>query len=374
MLQRLGVPATIYVTTAAPDRTLDVWWLRLEEGLRRRRAVSVDIDGMRQHFSLASVDERAAAYRRLSLDHDDIEGNKAFVDEILRPSLILDEVLCVAYFLGWDELRKLTSDPLVTIGAHTVNHHSLADLNEDRAFAEMIDVRRRLTRELGIAADHFAYPFGSSKTCGPREFEFAARAGYTTAVTTRRQHFPTPRSSSDGPASICSRRLARKCFGTDCQRFGRFDRRGAPLARSCRYGLTAVSSCRRRSAGQSIFRSTWSKSLHPEAVCTENSGSNVGVVQPTNERRRRNASKPLNRTLSGHPCSRNDGSWVPQRVTRSAGRCATQSCHHPQHRARQRFAATPSGRIRSSAPLRGLMSLMLSLRNMIYAAGRSTKY
>ncbi|MGA7425085.1 MAG: polysaccharide deacetylase family protein, partial [Rhodoplanes sp.] len=95
-------------------------------------------------------------------------------------------VLCEAYFLGWDELRKLSSNPLVTIGAHTVNHHSLADLNEDRALAETIDVRRRLTGELGIAADHFAYPFGSSKACGSREFEFAARAGYSTAVTTRR--------------------------------------------------------------------------------------------------------------------------------------------------------------------------------------------
>ena len=115
VLQRLDVPATIYVTTAAPDRTLDVWWLRLEEGLRRRRAVSVDIDGRTQHFSLASADERAAAYRRLvTWIHDDIERNKAFVDEILRPSLISDEVLCEAYFLGWDELRKLSSNPLVT--------------------------------------------------------------------------------------------------------------------------------------------------------------------------------------------------------------------------------------------------------------------
>lgn len=166
---------------------MDVWWLRLEEALRRRHAVSVDIDGVTQHFSLANVDEKATAYRRLvTWIHDDIERNKAFVDEILRPSLISDEALCEAYFLGWDELRKLTANPLATIGAHTMNHHSLAELNEDRALAEMVDVRRRLTRELGIAADHFAYPFGSSKACGPREFEFAARAGYSTAVTTRK--------------------------------------------------------------------------------------------------------------------------------------------------------------------------------------------
>jgi peptidoglycan/xylan/chitin deacetylase (PgdA/CDA1 family) len=187
VLQRLGVPTTIYVTTAAPDRTLDVWWLRLEEALRRRHAVSVDIDGVTQHFSLANVDEKATAYRRLvTWIHDEIERNKALVNEILRPSLISDEALCEAYFLGWDELRKLTANPLATIGAHTMNHHSLAELNEDRALAEMVDVRRRLTRELGIAADHFAYPFGSSKACGPREFEFAARAGYSTAVTTRK--------------------------------------------------------------------------------------------------------------------------------------------------------------------------------------------
>ena len=77
------------------------------------------------------------------------------------------------------------SDPLVTIGAHTVNHVILAKTSDAAARSELKMGRAVLETALGKAPDHFAYPFGDPSTAGPRQFEAAREAGYKTAVTTR---------------------------------------------------------------------------------------------------------------------------------------------------------------------------------------------
>jgi peptidoglycan/xylan/chitin deacetylase (PgdA/CDA1 family) len=50
----------------------------------------------------------------------------------------------------------------------------------------MEESRRRLERELGTEVRHFAYPFGDRASAGKREFLLARKAGFATAVTTRR--------------------------------------------------------------------------------------------------------------------------------------------------------------------------------------------
>ncbi len=42
--------------------------------------------------------------------------------------------------MNWDEIRSIAAHPLVSIGAHTVNHCNLARLPEERAKREMTDV------------------------------------------------------------------------------------------------------------------------------------------------------------------------------------------------------------------------------------------
>ena len=42
--------------------------------------------------------------------------------------------------MSWDEIRSIAAHPLVSIGAHTVNHYNLKRLPEERAKREMTDV------------------------------------------------------------------------------------------------------------------------------------------------------------------------------------------------------------------------------------------
>jgi peptidoglycan/xylan/chitin deacetylase (PgdA/CDA1 family) len=87
--------------------------------------------------------------------------------------------------MTWDEIRELAADPLVTMGAHTVNHLMLGKANEATARAELATSREVIAAALGKPVDHFAYPYGGPDLVGRREFRIAADLGYKTAVTTR---------------------------------------------------------------------------------------------------------------------------------------------------------------------------------------------
>ena len=86
----------------------------------------------------------------------------------------------------WEEIAELAADPLVTIGAHTVNHPMLKKVPNDAAVrAEMEMSRSVLEAALGKRPEHLAYPVGDATSAGPREFRIAAELGFKTAVTTR---------------------------------------------------------------------------------------------------------------------------------------------------------------------------------------------
>ena len=186
ILEKHQIPATIYVVSGAPDRTMDVWHLRLEHIIRRSSSLSLAGLGLEETLSLSAPGEKKAAYARLTdIAFREFARFKAFLFDLLPASRVSDEQLMEEMFLSWEELRGLARHPLITIGAHTESHPILAQLSEEEAFGEMVRGRARITKELNCPADHFAYPYGRKCECGPREFRLAARAGFTTAVTTR---------------------------------------------------------------------------------------------------------------------------------------------------------------------------------------------
>ena len=92
---------------------------------------------------------------------------------------------CDDLCMTWPELAGLAADPLVTIGAHTVNHPMLAKLPKETARAEMELSASVIEAALAVRPQHLSYPYGDPGSAGAREFELAAEAGFKTAVTTR---------------------------------------------------------------------------------------------------------------------------------------------------------------------------------------------
>jgi hypothetical protein len=115
--------------------------------------------------------------------HKNIPAHREVSETLLSKAQVSDEAMIAEHFASWEELRELASDPLITIGSHSVTHASLLNLTEDHAMAEISDGRERLIAQLDLPISHFAYPYGERSNCSRRELAFAARAGFVTGVT-----------------------------------------------------------------------------------------------------------------------------------------------------------------------------------------------
>ena len=94
--------------------------------------------------------------------------------------------ICRDLCMDWEEIAQMADSPLVTIGAHTVNHMMLKKVPSDATVRAEMDMSRSVIEAaLGKRPQHLAYPVGDPTSAGAREFRIAADLGFKTAVTTR---------------------------------------------------------------------------------------------------------------------------------------------------------------------------------------------
>ena len=181
ILREHDVPATIYVPSGAPERSLGAWWLRLERAILAEDEITLEVPGLEPRISTETLPEKIAAYWTLTkYIHRNLNVNPSIAAQLLPLNKLSDEALNAEYFLGWDELRQVAVDPLIAIGAHSVSHAELSTIGEIEALKEMTEGRDRLVSELDCPVEHFAYPYGAVDGRGPG---LAEKAGFKTAVT-----------------------------------------------------------------------------------------------------------------------------------------------------------------------------------------------
>ena len=188
ILKEAGVPFAVYVPTSFPDRLGELWWLVLEAVIARNDRVGLVIDGRDRKFDCRTVAEKRALYDELYwwLRGRPTEAELRDVVRNLAAFYHVDiAAFCNELCMSWPELAELAADPLVTIGAHTVNHPMLAKLPKETARSEMDLSRSVIEAALAVRPQHLSYPFGDRTSAGAREFEIAAELGFKTAVTTR---------------------------------------------------------------------------------------------------------------------------------------------------------------------------------------------
>jgi peptidoglycan/xylan/chitin deacetylase (PgdA/CDA1 family) len=188
ILKRHQAPFAVYIPTSFPDRVGELWWLAIEAVIARNARVSLLIDGQERGFECRTIADKRHLFDQLygwvrSLKTED-ELRRAVRDLSARYHVDI-AAFCDELCMSWDELGRLAEDPLVTIGAHTVNHVMLAKVPEKSARSEMEMSRSVIEASLGVRPDHLSYPVGDPTSAGPREFRIAAELGFKTGVTTR---------------------------------------------------------------------------------------------------------------------------------------------------------------------------------------------
>jgi peptidoglycan/xylan/chitin deacetylase (PgdA/CDA1 family) len=188
IFRKHNVPMTIYVPSDFADAAGELWWLTLEEVVRRRTALDLVMDGAQRHFVLATAEDKNRAFDEIYwwLRRQPEHRTRQLVARLGIDSGIEPTAFCRDLVMTWDELREISADPLVTIGAHTRAHFAVSKLTPEEARAEISEGVRRIEEELGRPCLHFSFPYGDETSAGERDFAICRELGLMTAVTTRK--------------------------------------------------------------------------------------------------------------------------------------------------------------------------------------------
>ncbi len=183
ILERYEAPFTVYVTTCHIEGTIDNWWSGLAEILKNHDRIEVEALGGRHE--VRTLQQKTQVYRQFKQAAESGALSPAGISAFLKSHAINLPQIVARDALNVEDLRELSSSPLVEIGAHTASHPRLSQLSEAEARSEMAGNKTWLEDLLQREIRHFAYPYGDAGSCGPREAELAKMTGFDTAVTTR---------------------------------------------------------------------------------------------------------------------------------------------------------------------------------------------
>lgn len=184
ILDGLKVPFCVYVTSGFIEGAMEPWWYRLE------RAVSLGprvVDPFGSAYSTRTLEEMNLVFMRLRRDfmssQEQYERFSQWLDLLAPPSSI---DLHGRLFMTWEELGKISTSNLVTIGAHSHTHPVLATLSDDMAYHEIERSKKVLCSHLERDIRHFAFPFGGLGEITERDIRFVKEIGFSSAVTALR--------------------------------------------------------------------------------------------------------------------------------------------------------------------------------------------
>ena len=188
ILEKLGVPFTIYVPEHFADGTGQLWWIELELAIAASSVAAVPELFGRKPLACRTAAEKTDTYARIywRLRQMDEDAARTIVRSLCARAGVDVSRVCSELIMSWDELRVLSKNPLATIGAHTVGHYALAKLDFERALREMVVSKARVEAELGLECHHFCYPYGDAASVSDRDADLARRAGFASAVTMRK--------------------------------------------------------------------------------------------------------------------------------------------------------------------------------------------
>jgi peptidoglycan/xylan/chitin deacetylase (PgdA/CDA1 family)/CelD/BcsL family acetyltransferase involved in cellulose biosynthesis len=185
ILQRYGLPATIFLTTGVIDSREPLWFEQLALALKKTRQEFVDLEiDIPRRFWTRSEAERLDANGKIyaALRSCSDAERRHWLSEILRQLDVRDHERH-GKMLAWDDIRLMKAHR-IDFGGHTVTHPFLSKLPPQQVTWEASECKRRIEAELQTPVDHFAYPSGRAEDFAPSNQELVHSAGYKAALTT----------------------------------------------------------------------------------------------------------------------------------------------------------------------------------------------
>ena len=171
IFKRNNIPFCIFVATDFPDKKAILWWYSIENLILSSDTIHLS-DGttyvcytyQQKWDTFRLIREKILKLKQSDLIHS---LQELFAD---YPIDWLDPIQKMA--MSWENIAELGKEPLCTIGGHTITHPAFIPLSKEEIKAEIDGGTERLHSVIDYDIQHFAYPYGSVKEDGEREYEF----------------------------------------------------------------------------------------------------------------------------------------------------------------------------------------------------------
>jgi peptidoglycan/xylan/chitin deacetylase (PgdA/CDA1 family) len=186
VLDRFGVPATVFASSANIIESRPVWWKELEDYLIANSCeepLELEIDGRFRTWPLSTRLERFRAYDDLYsiVSNKTASEQSAIIEQITASLNLRAEELDDHRTMSAGELRKLAEGGMIAIGGHTHSYAKLSCLPSPLQVEEILRNKGILEEVLGQDIEYFAYPFGDDDGYTPETVRILQNVGYSLA-------------------------------------------------------------------------------------------------------------------------------------------------------------------------------------------------
>ena len=168
IFERHKVPFAIFVATDFIDQKAILWWDVLEDLVLHNDIIQFN----RQSYPCHTFQEKWDTFRIIR--ENILKFDQSQLIEILQKTFSdyhIDWYKPIREkAMTWGQVKELSQHPLCTIGGHTVSHPALNQLSDDDFRQEVKVGIEKLESITGKKINHFAYPYGSPKEIGEREY------------------------------------------------------------------------------------------------------------------------------------------------------------------------------------------------------------
>lgn len=181
IFERYNVPFAIFVATDFIDKKAILWWDILEDLIIKNDSIIFGGD----NYQCQSFQEEWDVFRILR--------EKILLFDQSKLEKGLKEAFCyydIDWYepvrrqaMSWEQVKEISQHPLCSIGGHTVSHLALNELSDQEFRQEVVDGITMLQSAIGKPIHHFAYPYGSPKEIGEREYRLISEFGFKTVFT-----------------------------------------------------------------------------------------------------------------------------------------------------------------------------------------------
>jgi peptidoglycan/xylan/chitin deacetylase (PgdA/CDA1 family) len=188
ILQRYGVPATLYVVTGCSAQPSWLWFdaLRFCIGHAREQRVRLPLADRDLALDMRTAEGRERAWHQigdlcLALPSTARRDVLTAVQGAFGVRLPLAPSEDDGRTVDWKQLRALDPD-LIELGCHSATHPNLPLCTDVELQAEIVESRQEIERETGRCPATFSYPNGQRGDYDGRVMRMIREAGYDGAV------------------------------------------------------------------------------------------------------------------------------------------------------------------------------------------------